>query len=429
MSIVLALLIMIATVVWVVAPLFRAPSTAASSAAGASASIRELLYRKQVAAGIINDLHFDYQTGKLSSEDHAALVAEQEKLITAIDARLAAGPSRPESSKKSPRGGLRAGLFFLLMTAAIPASAREVIFSGRLLDGSRDSTGVAGEAVALQLLRDDGHPPREVETRRTGAGGAFSFRISSPDTGAFYLAMVEHQGVRYYSDQASFAESEEVRHDIVRFDSTRSNREIIVLMHHLFVQDLGEVLALRETRVLHNPAARTILDAIADGHEAGAILRVKLPSWAQKITPIAGRFGADLHLHGTDLYDAGVFEPGNRQISFTYELPWQRDRATLVIEVEQPTRSLDLFIGQEGLHLEGEGLTSHGPFTIRGTVYQRYGIENVHPGTRVQLQVTRQPQDSKTLPPWVTLAATGSLLLLGIGLAQLKNAKKKTAHK
>jgi len=429
MSIVLALLIMIAAVAWVVAPLFRDPSTAVHSPAEASASSGELLYRKQVATGIINDLHFDFQTGKLSSADHAALVAEQEKLIAAIDARLEAGPARTKSQKKSTARGLTAGLLLLLMTPAIPASAREVLFSGRLLDGSRDSTGVANSAVALQLLRDDGHPPREVDTQRTGAGGAFSFRIAAPDTGAAYLAMVEHQGVRYYSDQASFAGSEMARHDIVRFDSTRSSREIIVLMHHLFVQDLGEVLALRETRVLHNPTARTIIDAVADGHETGAILRIGLPPWAQNITPIAGRFGKDLHLHGTDLYDAGVFEPGNRQISFTYELPWQRDRANLVIEVEQPTRSLDLFIGQEGLRLEGEGLTSHGPFTIRGTVYQRYGIENVRPGARVQLQVARQPQDRNALSPWVTLAATASLLLLGVALAQLKNAKKETARK
>ena len=422
---------MIAAVAWVVAPLFRPPATADRSVAdAATVSARELLYSKSVAAGIIQELHFDFQTGKLSEQDHAALVAEQEKLIAAIDERLAGLKATLKHKGLSlPGSGAGMILLVLLTIAALPAWSRNATFSGRLLDGSRDSTGVAGEAVALQLLRDDGHPPREVAAQHTGTDGAFSFSIASPDTGAAYLAMVEHQGVRYYSDQASFAGSEMARHDIVRFDSTRSSREIIVLMHHLFVQDLGEVLALRETRVLHNPTARTIIDAVADGHETGAILRIGLPPWAQNITPVAGRFGTDLHLHGTDLYDAGVFEPGNRQISFTYELPWQRDRANLVIQVEQPTRSLDLFIGQEGLRLEGEGLTSHGPFTIRGTVYQRYGIENVRPGARVQLQVARQPQDRNALSPWVTLAATASLLLLGVALAQLKNAKKETARK
>ena len=47
----------------------------------------------------------------------------------------------------------------------------------------------------------------------------------------------------------------------------------------------------------------------------------------------------------------------------------------------------------------------------------------------MQLQVARQPQDRNALSPWVTLAATASLLLLGVALAQLKNAKKETAHK
>ncbi|HOZ22472.1 MAG TPA: hypothetical protein PLO28_11855 [bacterium] len=431
MSILLALLIMIAAVAWVVAPLFRPPATADRSVAdAATVSARELLYSKSVAAGIIQELHFDFQTGKLSEQDHAALVAEQEKLIAAIDERLAGLKATLKHKGLSlPGSGAGMILLVLLTIAALPAWSRNATFSGRLLDGSRDSTGVAGEAVALQLLRDDGHPPREVAAQHTGTDGAFSFSIASPDTGAAYLAMVEHQGVRYYSDQASFAAENQARHDIVRFDSSRSNREIAILMHHLFVQDMGEALALRETRVLHNPTAKTILNAVADGHEAGAILLIKLPPWAQNITPIAGRFGTDLHLHGNTLYDAGVFEPGNRQLSFTYELPWQRDRATLVIEVEQPTRSLDLFIGQEGLRLEGEGLTSHGPFTIRGTVYQRYGIENIAPGSRVQLQVVRQPQGGTSLPPWATLAATGVLLLAGITLARSYQARKKPAKK
>jgi len=183
MSIVLVLLIMIAAVAWVVTPLFRNPSTAVRSAAEASASSGELLYRKQVAAGIINDLHFDLQTGKLSSEDHAALVAEQKKLIADIDARLEAGPARTKSQKKSTARGLTAGLLLLLMTPAIPASAREVLFSGRLLDGSRDSTGVANSAVALQLLRDDGHP-RARSIPNAPAPAALSPSESPPQTPA-----------------------------------------------------------------------------------------------------------------------------------------------------------------------------------------------------------------------------------------------------
>jgi hypothetical protein len=429
MSALLGFIIMIAAVAWVVTPLFRsrtgpAPASAAGHTSGHS--MQDLIYQKKVAADIIQDLHFDLQTGKLSPEDHKSLVMEQEQRIAEIEERLAHLPGKSGKKSHTPPAGL-----ILLLMIALPALnglAQTATFSGRLLNGSRDSSGVADQKVTLQIFHHTDHAPRDVAVQTTGSGGAFSFRIPAPDTGSVYIAVSEHQGVRYYSDQASFARTTRAAGTIVLFDSTQSNRGISVLMHHLFVQDMGEALALRETRVLNNPGTKTILNAISDGHEHGAILRIPLPPWAQEITPISGPFGSDLHVHENVLYDTGVFEPGNRQISFTYALPWQRDRATLVIQVDQPTRSLDLFVSQQqNLRLEGSGLLNHGPFTIRGQAYQRYGVGNALPGSRIELQVIRQSAAQESMPPWVTLAATGALLLLGVTLARLRNDKRKPA--
>ncbi len=310
-----------------------------------------------------------------------------------------------------------------LALTVIPGKAQEATLNGRVLNGSRDSSVVANQPVTLQLFRAAAHAPVDVATQRSSANGAYSFAVAAPDTGATYIASTEHDGVRYYSDQAHFAHMPQARTDIVIFDSTQSNREIAVLMHHLFIQDSGESLSLRETRVLSNPTQKTILNAIADGHEHGAILRIDLPPWAMNITPIPGQFGTDLHVHENALYDAGVFEPGSRQLSFAYELPWQRNRATLVIQVYQPTRSLDLFIGEQGLKLEGAGLVAHGPFNIRGTAYQRFGLENVAAGTRLQLQVVRETPQAEAFPSWLIPIATAALLLFGVSFSRLFKPK------
>ncbi len=425
MNALIGFLIMIAAVAWVVAPLFRGGSPRAGhSLESAATGSQDLLFRKKVAAEIIQDLHFDQQTGKLSQEDHDLLVREQEEQIKAIEARLAAPPAGKSKGRPSP-GKLTA--WILLALATLPAAgsrAQSVTFSGRLLDGSRDSSIVAGAPVILQYFTAE-HPPRDLMTQTTGRDGAFSFHFAAADSGTSYIAMVEHQGVRYYSDQAAFSHNQAARSDIVRFDSTRDGRGITVLMHHIILQDQGESLGLRETRVLRNPGDKTILNALTDGHETEALLKIILPPWAQHITPMAGQFGTELHVHGNLVYDTGVFEPGNRQISFTYDLPWQKERATLAIQIDQPTRSLDLFVAQTGLQLEGSGVKDLGPFTIRGTTYQRYGVENAMPGSRLQLQVVRSTPAAVALPPWVTLAATGALLVLGTGLARVYNARNK----
>jgi len=429
MNVLMGFLIMVAAVAWVVAPLYRRrPLHDDRTGAERPSSEQDLLYRKEVAAGIIQDLHFDQQTGKLDEADHAALVREQQAQIKEIETRIAALPAKKEKGRRQP-GQLSGWILVLFLTVpALNSLAQNATFAGRLLDGSRDSSGVAGATVTLQFFTAE-HPPRDLATQTTGGNGAFSFRFTAPDSGASCIAMVEHQGVRYYSDQDELRANSAVRHDIVQYDSTQDSRGISVLMHHIIIQDQGESLSLRETRVLNNPANHTILNALADGHETGALLKITLPPWAQHITPMAGQFGTELQVHGNLVYDTGVFQPGNRQISFTYELPWKGDRATLAVQVDQPTRSLDLFLPQSGFRLEGSGVSDLGPFTIRGTSYQRYGVDNAMPGSRLQLQVVRLSTPPQELPPWLTLAATAALLVFGVSLARVYTRRRKPGKK
>jgi hypothetical protein len=85
MSELVALFIMISLVVYVVLPLFRGRQEGQLYYAGIGSSSQDLHYQKRIASEIIQDLHFDHQTGKLSDEDHRELVQEQEMLITKLD--------------------------------------------------------------------------------------------------------------------------------------------------------------------------------------------------------------------------------------------------------------------------------------------------------------------------------------------------------
>ncbi len=314
--------------------------------------------------------------------------------------------------------------FAIVLIISSLSHAGSATFSGRILNGTRDSSAVAGQAVALHYFKADAHAPQEIARTLSAGNGRYIFSIPALDTSAHYLATSEYQGVAYYSDPAHFSASARFHYDIVLFDSTHSAAGVVGLMHHLFLQDAGEGLAVRETRVLNNPTSKTIIDAIQDTHGHSGILRIDLASWTQEITPIAGRFGSDLMVHEHTLYDVGVFEPGNRQLSFAYQLPWQKDRALLVVEIGHPTRSVDFFVDDQGLSLQGEGLSDHGPFSIRGTAYHRYGLSDVPAGTRLQLQVVRQSVAAESLPPWLTLLATAVLLLFGISLARAFAPKK-----
>ncbi len=88
MSELLALLIMIVLAVYVVWPFYRLRSQNAAWQSAAGVSIQDLHYQKRIATEIIQDLHFDHQTGKLGDEDHQELVREQEGLISRLTDQL-----------------------------------------------------------------------------------------------------------------------------------------------------------------------------------------------------------------------------------------------------------------------------------------------------------------------------------------------------
>ncbi|NLP09887.1 hypothetical protein GX408_05760 [bacterium] len=63
----------------------------------------ELLFQKEMAIEMIRDLDFDLHTGKFSAEEHAGLVAAQQRRISHIDARL--GGQAGKSAKGKSKNG------------------------------------------------------------------------------------------------------------------------------------------------------------------------------------------------------------------------------------------------------------------------------------------------------------------------------------
>lgn len=59
----------------------------------------ELLFQKKMAIEIIRDLDFDLHTGKFSAQEHAGLVAAQQRRISHIDGRLAGQTAKSAKGK------------------------------------------------------------------------------------------------------------------------------------------------------------------------------------------------------------------------------------------------------------------------------------------------------------------------------------------
>jgi len=81
-------LFVIAIVAYVAMPLIKPQHPQKNNASEKDRRVIELEYQQNMLRNVIDDLRFDYDTGKLSEEDYQSLAAEHQKSIADLKARM-----------------------------------------------------------------------------------------------------------------------------------------------------------------------------------------------------------------------------------------------------------------------------------------------------------------------------------------------------
>ncbi len=316
-------------------------------------------------------------------------------------------------------------LLILFLSCFSLSAKNSLLIQGRALNGSADSTALAGLSVALHKMSTTGDLTL-IDSSRTDRNGGFRFLVSQPDSSADYYLAAEHQAARYFSDAIRIAAgAERVPAQIVVFDSTRHAGSVSILMHHVFLEDAGASVRVREMRVLHNPLTKTILDALADRN---ATLALELPPAAENFTGQGLHFDGELTRDGHTVYFMDILLPGNRQIGYEYELPWHDNQVTLTLTSSMATRAMDFFLANPEWSASVQGLLDRGPFKIRESTVHRYGAQNLRPGDRVQMVIARKNIAGKQ-QPWYAIGITGLLLVLAVVASAIKQNRTRRDHR
>jgi hypothetical protein len=311
----------------------------------------------------------------------------------------------------------------VLISAISMSAAASAQISGRIVNATRDSSGVSAVTVRLQKMTSGSQMPVEVEETTTNSRGNFRFKVQGDDQTATFFAAVDFQGVRYFSEGAQLAEGSENDLTLVVYDSTHSADNVEAFMHHIIVDDFGDVLQFRETRVLNNSSNKTITEAIVEEHIGKALFRFRLPKGATNFTPLSSRTNDEIVQHGQYAIDRGIFTPGNKTISFGYEIAMPGQNIPLTFSTTHPTKAFDFFVSSENIVIDAPQLTDHGPFDIRGKRYFRYGSPNLQSGAKIELVIRRVGKPPRELSSTLPIGLTAALLLLGLSIAFLRKEK------
>ncbi len=95
-------IIVLATCVYVLYPLFSGRKASTAAVDVQNLQLMELIHQKNLIADTLSDLEFDLQTGKLSEQDYALLTEEQQLMQTDIEKKIlvASGTSQRDISHR-----------------------------------------------------------------------------------------------------------------------------------------------------------------------------------------------------------------------------------------------------------------------------------------------------------------------------------------
>ena len=291
---------------------------------------------------------------------------------------------------------------------------RATELDGIVLNASNDSTTVPGAKIFLQQLAPDAQAPTQIAETISAQNGTFSFELDAVNITSTYYISTDFQGVRYFSDGLSLTAKQSLSVKLVVHDSTHSADGVDAFMHRIIIADLGNALQIRETHVLNNPRGKTITQTLQDETVGPALFKFRVPAGATNFSPISAHSAQEMVQEGDYVFDRSIFLPGQKTISFSYEIAMSQKQSIIKANAAHNARTFDVFIGSKNLSVESDQLEDYDMFSISGTQYRRYGASNVDAGTDITFTVKRSGASVPQQTPTVALAVTSVLLLVGL---------------
>ena len=304
-------------------------------------------------------------------------------------------------------------IFLAILIFQPPLWSQTGKISGYIYNGSADSTIIANAEVDLLVYRGHDLVDDSSYVKRTDSGGKFKFSFLKTDSTLTYYPRSSFKSIVYYgkavrlNDKSAAGQS-----DVVVFDTTSSAKRIYFQLEHLFIDAEPGKLNLREIFIMNNLGHKTYVGKNFQQPNKHYVIKFPLPenfSDVQILTPEAQNW---IKIDGHTLYHTELMSPGFRQFSFQYSIPYREKERQLIRPIIYPIGSVNIFVSNPELKIEGPGVESMGDFGIRGTNYQRYAVANLMPGMALDLTVKNLP-GTKISIQWIILIAVVILLLVG----------------
>jgi hypothetical protein len=305
-------------------------------------------------------------------------------------------------------------LLCLVIAPAVLAQG-EGIIEGQVTNGTAGAPVESVAGLEVTLYEMVGGSPVLLSSTTSDGDGWFRFEGLATHPDLSYRFQLEYEGIVYGAVSAFPADNTLLRVAATVYETTGDDSNVVVDRQHVIV-DFGTGAALfQELYILNNTG-----DKIYVGEE-GATLRFSLPDGATSL----GFSDAETEAHMVET-DGGLafvrpVMPGQSQVMYSYDLPYDGTALTVSRIVVYPTRSLDLLVANSGVRVDSPQMVYQGLSGGDETAYQHFSAENLPGEAVVELRLSGSPQGAGTFTPqgasWTSgLQEHGSAVALAMGL-------------
>lgn len=304
----------------------------------------------------------------------------------------------------------------LLAPQASPTAPAKVAVKGRIIHATGNSLP-AGLRVVLEIYKN----MEPVDKFETGVGdnGSYAFSDINLINGQFVLLSVIYKGVRFFSDIIPLADlqiNSTTDLPITVYETGSDPSALTAEKVQIFInfKTPGKIQVV-EMVTIRNPNPIVITSA----GQGEPVLQFYLPEDTSNLQFQNGTLGDRfIHTDGGfgDTADVPPF-PGQNQVLFSYDIPYEKNQAVLPVSIPLPVENLLVAAPVEGVRIKNAKLVDIGEREVQSVRLQLYQVNNLPANQKVDLVINGWPLSRAG----IYTGSTGTLLF-GTGVFVLTAA-------
>ncbi len=314
-------------------------------------------------------------------------------------------------------------LFLLPVLSSGEEMVQDRIVQGKVVNKTLEDKNEAGLDIVLNLY--DGKKSTEIKRTVSGPDGSFIFKGQDMNQKGVYYSLVKYKGVDYTSIPHRFKEDESapVVMDLNVFEPTEKDDDISVKMHHVLLDNTGDLLGVKELMEVENYGNKVYVGSREVEPGKKETLHISLPEGAADVKFLQSSTGWSVVQVKDGFLNTLPIMPGMNQFQFSYTIDTKGEDFKFLKTLNIKTDKFWIIYPDGALQVSSDQLKFDGPMEQKDRKYYTLSGQDFPRGAQITVNFTKV-SSTGSVKTWIVVGFGVIILGMGIGFPLLKNKNR-----